>query len=195
MTLNRKRLLVVASALSLTMVAAGCSSTSSNSGTPSTPTAAAPFGAACSAIPAAVAAAAPGVAVADAAAQIPVLSTLTSLVTAAGLGETLNTTADLTVFAPTNDAFGKVDSTTLAALSADPKGALANVLKYHVVAGQISPDQLAGSHTTLEGKALTIAGSGEDFTVNGTAKIVCGNVKTKNATVYVIDGVLIPPTS
>lgn len=195
MTLNRKRLLVAAGALSLTMIATGCSSTSNNGGSPSTPVAAAPFGAACSAIPAAVAAAAPGVAVADAAAQIPVLSTLTSLVTAAGLGETLNTTADLTVFAPTNDAFGKVDATTLAALGADPKGALANVLKYHVVAGQISPAQLAGPHTTLEGKALTISGSGEDFTVNGTAKIVCGNVKTKNATVYVIDGVLIPPTS
>ena len=48
-------------------------------------------------------------------------------------------------------------------------------------------------HMTLEGQNITVTGSGESFTVNGTAQVVCGNVKTANATVYVIDGVLVPP--
>ena len=51
---------------------------------------------------------------------------------------------------------------------------------------------LAGDHTTLQGGTLTVAGSSEDFTVNGTGKVVCGNVQTSNATVYIIDGVLLP---
>jgi len=199
MPLTRKRLSVAAGALSLALAVSACSSTSTSSSTSSTPTtsaaAAGPFGPVCSAIPPAVAAVASTVPLATAASQIPALSTLVSLVTAAGLAETLNTTENLTVFAPTNDAFSAVPEATLAALSADPKGALANVLKYHVVAGELTPEQLPGSHVTLEGKSLTVAGSGEDFTVNGTAKVVCGNVKVKNAIVYVIDGVLIPPTS
>ena len=78
-------------------------------------------------------------------------------------------------------------------MTADPTGALANVLKYHVVAGQLTPAELPGMHKTLEGQDINVTGSGEDFTVNGTAKVVCGNVKTANATVYIIDGVLVPP--
>jgi uncharacterized surface protein with fasciclin (FAS1) repeats len=67
------------------------------------------------------------------------------------------------------------------------------VLTYHVVAGKISPDQLAGTHKTLEGDTLTIRGSGDSYTV-GTQKasIVCGNVPTANATVYIVDSVLMP---
>ncbi len=51
---------------------------------------------------------------------------------------------------------------------------------------------LAGEHKTLQGGTVTITGSGEDFTVNDSAKVVCGNVQTQNATVYIIDGVLLP---
>ncbi len=58
--------------------------------------------------------------------------------------------------------------------------------------GQLSPAELAGTHTTLQGSTLTVEGSGEDFTVNGTAQVVCGDVHTDNATVYIIDGVLLP---
>ena len=50
---------------------------------------------------------------------------------------------------------------------------------------------LAGDHKTLAGTTITVEGSGEDFTV-GKAKVVCGNVQTANATVYIIDGVLLP---
>ena len=130
--------------------------------------------------------------VATAASNNEALSTLVTAVGAAGLGETLNTTADLTVFAPTNDAFEALDKATLDAALADPKGLLTTVLTYHVVAGRLAPDQLAGTHETLQGGTIEVTGSGEDFTVNGTAKVVCGNVQTKNATVYIIDGVLLP---
>ena len=200
-TLRPTRTLIIATAVAA--LAVSLTACSKNSDTPapaaSTPpatTASGPFGAACSAIPAAVAAAAPTVPVATAASQIPALSTLVSLVGAAGLANTLNTTPNITVFAPTNDAFGKVDAATLQALQADPTGKLANVLKYHVFAGDLTPEILAGSHTMLNGGQITITGAGQTFTVatssNGTSNIVCGNVKTANARVYVIDTVLVP---
>jgi len=154
-----------------------------------------PFGVACAGVPASGSGSFQGMAldpVATAASNNEALSTLVTAVGAAGLGETLNTTDDLTVFAPTNDAFTALDPATLDAAMADPKGLLTTVLTYHVVPGRLSPDQLAGTHETLQGGTIEIAGSGEDFTVNGTAKVVCGNVQTKNATVYIIDGVLLP---
>ncbi|NQU36350.1 MAG: fasciclin domain-containing protein, partial [Actinobacteria bacterium] len=60
--------------------------------------------------------------------------------------------------------------------------------------GELTPAELPGKHTTLEGQDITVTGSGESFTINGTSQVVCGNVKTANATVYVIDGVLLPPS-
>lgn len=156
------------------------------------------FGPACSSLPASGSGSLSGMAadpVATAASNNPALSTLVSAITAAGLGDTLNTTDGLTVFAPTNDAFTAMDQPTLKAALADPKGLLTTVLTFHVVAGKLSPDQLAGAHKTLLGKDLTVTGSGEAFTVNGTAKIVCGNIQTKNAVVYLLDGVLLPPAT
>ena len=129
--------------------------------------------------------------VATAASNNPVLSTLVTAVGEAGLAETLNTTQDITVFAPTNDAFAAVPKETLDAAMKDPKGLLTKVLTNHVVAGKLSPDMLAGDHKTLAGTTITVEGSGEDFTVQ-EAKVVCGNVQTANATVYIIDGVLLP---
>jgi len=158
----------------------------------------APFGPACASVPASGAGSFEGMAadpVATAASNNPALKTLVTAVTAAGLGDTLNTAKDITVFAPADSAFAAMDQATLTAALADPKGLLTKVLTYHVVAGRLSPDMLAGTHTTLEGGTLTVAGSGEEFTVNGTAKVVCGNVQTANATVYIIDGVLLPPAS
>ena len=130
--------------------------------------------------------------VASAASANPALSTLVTAVKKAGLVDTLNSQKAITVFAPTNDAFGAIPPKTLKAVLAD-KQELTKVLTYHVVAGKISPDQLAGKHKTLEGDTLTISGSGDSYTV-GTQKasIVCGNVPTANATVYIIDSVLMP---
>ena len=62
-----------------------------------------------------------------------------------------------------------------------------------MVGQRLSPDKLAGEYETLNPKQrCTVEGSGEDFTVNGSAKVVCGNVQTANATVYIIDTVLLP---
>jgi uncharacterized surface protein with fasciclin (FAS1) repeats len=157
-----------------------------------------PFGAACSAVPADGAGSFDGMAtapVATAASNNPALETLVTAVTAAGLGDTLNSAQDITVFAPTNDAFAAMDKATLDAALADPEGLLTTVLTYHVVPGRLSPDALAGTHTTLQGGTLEVTGSGESFEVNGSATVVCGNVQTANATVYIIDGVLLPPAS
>lgn len=154
----------------------------------------APFGPGCAAVPADGAGSFSGMAkdpVATAASNNPVLSTLVTAVTEAGLGDTLNTTPDITVFAPTNDAFAAMDKATLDKAMADPKGLLTTVLTNHVVAGRLAPDQVAGEHETLAGTKITVEGSGEDFSV-GDAKVVCGNVQTANATVYIIDGVLLP---
>ncbi|CAN7299935.1 fasciclin domain-containing protein [Knoellia sp. LjRoot47] len=153
-----------------------------------------PFGAACDQVPASGAGSFDGMMtapVATAASANPLLSTLVSAVKSAGLVDTLNNAPEITVFAPTNDAFAAVPKATMDGAMADPKGLLTKVLTNHVVEGKISPDKLAGDHKTLGGGTITVAGSGEDFTV-GEAKVVCGNVQTANATVYLIDGVLLP---
>ncbi len=154
-----------------------------------------PFGEACSAVPADGAGSFAGMAevpVATAASANPLLSTLVTAVTAAGLVDTLNTAEDITVFAPTNDAFTALDPATLDAAMADPTGLLTQVLTYHVVPGRIAPDALIGTHPTLQGGEITIAAMGDIFDVN-SAHIICGNVQTANATVYIIDAVLLPP--
>ncbi|GAA4113344.1 fasciclin domain-containing protein [Knoellia locipacati] len=153
-----------------------------------------PFGAACSQVPATGAGSFDGMMtapVATAASANPLLSTLVTAVKSAGLVDTLNNAPEITVFAPTNDAFAAVPKATMDSAMADPKGLLTKVLTNHVVEGKIAPDKLAGEHKTLGGGTITVAGSGENFTV-GEAKVICGNVQTANATVYIIDGVLLP---
>jgi uncharacterized surface protein with fasciclin (FAS1) repeats len=129
--------------------------------------------------------------VATAASGNPLLSTLVSAVKQAGLVDSLNSADGITVFAPTNDAFNKIPATALKNVLADKK-TLTSILTYHVVAGKLTPAELAGSHKTLQGDDLTVSGSGENFTVSGTASVVCGNVQTANANVYIIDSVLMP---
>jgi len=130
--------------------------------------------------------------VATAASNNPLLTTLVTAVGAAGLGDTLNTTQDITVFAPVDSAFAKLPAADLKAALADPTGLLTKILTNHVVAGRIAPDKLAGEHKTLEGGTLKIEGSDEAFKVNGNSNIICGNVPTANATVYIVDTVLVP---
>ena len=153
------------------------------------------FGPGCASIPAAGAGSFDGMAtepVATAASANPLLKTLVAAVGQAGLGDTLTSADGITVFAPTDDAFAAIPKKDLDAVLADKK-TLTKILTYHVVPGQLTPDQLAGTHETLEGDDLTVDGSGEDFTVgSGGAKVLCGNIPTANATVYVIDSVLMP---
>ncbi|MGZ4629813.1 MAG: fasciclin domain-containing protein [Oryzihumus sp.] len=153
------------------------------------------FGASCAAVPKDGKGSFNGMAtdpVATAASNNPLLSTLVTAVKQAGLVDTLNSAQGITVFAPTNDAFGKLDKATLDKAMKDPKGLLTKVLTNHVVAGKLAPEQLAGTHKTLGGGSITVAGSGANFTVDGNAKVICGNVPTANATVYIIDNVLVP---
>ena len=136
--------------------------------------------------------------VATAASNNPVLTTLVAAVTAAGLGDTLNGADKLTVFAPTDCAFAKLDPATLKAALADPKGLLTTVLGFHVIAGQrLSAADLGKVKeiTTFTGEKLSVATSGSgEITVGGQAKVLVPDIQTKNATVYLIDTVMIPPS-
>jgi uncharacterized surface protein with fasciclin (FAS1) repeats len=175
--------------------AADGASPAGTSSSMSTDVAAQTFGDACSAVPKSGPGSFNGMAtapVASAASANPVLSTLVTAVQKAGLVDTLNSQKAITVFAPTNDAFSAIPPKTLKGVLAN-KQELTKILTYHVVAGKIAPDQLAGTHKTLEGGTLKIQGSGDSYTV-GTQKasVVCGNVPTANATVYIIDSVLMP---
>lgn len=154
-----------------------------------------PFGPACSTVPKTGAGSFDGMAqdpVATAASNNPALSTLVTAVKKAGLVDTLNNAENITVFAPTNDAFAKIPKATLDKVLSD-KAQLTKILTYHVVGQKLTPKDLEnGSFKTLEKSALTTSGSGESYTVNDSAKVVCGNVKTANANVYIIDSVLMP---
>ncbi|HET6635504.1 MAG TPA: fasciclin domain-containing protein, partial [Streptomyces sp.] len=130
--------------------------------------------------------------VATAASHNPALSTLVSAVKKAGLVDTLNNAENITVFAPTNDAFKKIPKDTLDAVLNDKKK-LTDILTYHVVGQKLTPKDLEnGEYKTLNGATLTTSGSGTSYKVNDTANVVCGNVQTKNATVYIVDSVLMP---
>jgi uncharacterized surface protein with fasciclin (FAS1) repeats len=162
-----------------------------------------PFGAACSSVPTDGEGSLTGMAddpVATAASNNPVLSTLVTAVQAANLVDTLNTTEDITVLAPANPAFEAVPADALNGLLADTPQ-LTAVLTHHVLPGRLTPDQLAGTHATLNNDEVTIEGSGTAFTLSADqtvvgsteASVICGNVQTANATVYIIDQVLAPP--
>jgi uncharacterized surface protein with fasciclin (FAS1) repeats len=129
--------------------------------------------------------------VATAASGNPLLSTLVTAVKKADLVDSLNSADGITVFAPTNDAFKAIPAATLNKVLADKK-TLTSILTYHVVQGKLTPADLAGTHKTLEGGSLTVSGSGQDFKVDGKASVICGNVQTANANVYIIDSVLMP---
>lgn len=102
-------------------------------------------------------------------------------------------TGQFTVFAPTDDAFGKVNPETIEKFKGDPK-LLTSVLNYHVIPGQIVPEDIVGEHKTVQGQPLTVTGSEESLRVND-AGVVCGGIRTANATVYLVDTVLTPPAA
>ncbi|MBJ8342512.1 fasciclin domain-containing protein [Antrihabitans sp. YC3-6] len=135
--------------------------------------------------------------VATAASNNPLLTTLVAAVSGqlnpgVNLVDTLNG-GEFTVFAPVDDAFKAVDPATIETLKTD-SALLTKILTYHVVPGQIAPDAIAGSQTTVEGQPVEVSGSGDALKVNG-ASVICGGVKTANATVYLIDQVLTPPAA
>lgn len=134
--------------------------------------------------------------VATAASNNPMLTTLTSALSGklnpqVNLVDTLNN-GQYTVFAPTNAAFDKLPAGTIDKLKTDA-AMLKSILTYHVVQGQTSPNKVDGTHPTLQGASLAVTGQGNELKVNG-AGLVCGGVHTANATVYMIDTVLMPPS-
>jgi len=134
--------------------------------------------------------------VGTAASSNPVLTTLVTAVNEANLVDTLNTAPALTVFAPTDCAFAALDPATLDAALADPTGLLTQVLGFHVVPGErLSSDDLATTPelTTFSGATLSVAAEGDDLTVGGQATVVVPDIQTANATVHLIDTVMIPP--
>lgn len=136
--------------------------------------------------------------VGTAASNNPVLTTLVTAVGEAGLVDTLNSAEALTVFAPTDCAFAALDPATLEAALADPEGLLTQVLGFHVVAGQrLSAADLAGvtELETFTGEMLPISVDGETVTVGGQASVVVPDISTANATVHLIDSVMLPPSA
>ncbi|MFC4137512.1 MULTISPECIES: fasciclin domain-containing protein [unclassified Microbacterium] len=214
--LNRRASLVAASLLAATALAlAGCSSSadSPSSESPKSAPSTAPsetmdpaadlVGPGCAAYAEQVPDGAGSVAgmaedpVATAASNNPLLTTLVAAVSGklnpkVDLVDTLNG-SEFTVFAPVDDAFKKIDPATIDTLKTDAGAdTLSKILTYHVVAGQISPEDIAGAHKTVEGGEVTVTGSGDSLKVND-ANVICGGVHTANATVYLIDSVLMPP--
>lgn len=200
----------------LALTAAACSSSpSSSASSPATSAPASPapassspaspgaatasdFGPGCASVPKTGAGSFTGMStapVATAASANPVLSTLVTAVKKAGLVDTLNSASGITVFAPDNAAFAKIPAATLNQVLAN-KAELTKILTYHVVAGRYTPSQLAAGTPlkTLEGATVTPALMGSTYEVN-SADVVCGNVQTANATVYIINTVLMPPSS
>ena len=129
--------------------------------------------------------------VVTAAAHNPLLSTLAADIKTTGLTADLNSMHAITVFAPANDAFAKLPSSAMTMMHSHTE--LAKILKYHVVNGSITPAELASGKplTTLEGSTLTPSKMGAVYEVNN-ADVICGNIHTANATVYIINKVLIP---
>jgi uncharacterized surface protein with fasciclin (FAS1) repeats len=207
--------LLAATALALT----ACSSTSGSTSESSAPAASAPaaspsqtmdpasdlVGPGCAAYAQQVPSGAGSVAgmaqdpVATAASNNPLLTTLVAAVSGklnakVNLVDTLNG-SQFTVFAPVDDAFKKIDPATIDTLKTDAGAdTLSKILTYHVVAGQISPKDIVGTHKTVEGGEVTVSGSGDSLKVND-ANVICGGVHTANATVYLIDSVLMPPAN
>ena len=135
--------------------------------------------------------------VAVAASNNPLLTTLTAALSGqlnpeVNLVDTLNG-GEFTVFAPTDEAFAKIDPATIEQLKTDTP-LLTSILTYHVVPGQATPSQVVGTHTTVQGADLTVTGHPAELKVN-VASVVCGGVQTANANVYLIDSVLMPPAA
>ncbi len=136
----------------------------------------------------------------------PIHRTLVAAVTQAGLVDTLNSAGPFTVFAPTDEAFGRVPAATRTALMTDAmKPALTKVLTYHVVPGRITAADIMArirssggraTYTTVAGEALTFTMMGDRVMITGmggsSAHVTQADVMQSNGVIHVIDGVLLP---
>lgn len=134
------------------------------------------------------------------------LSTLVAAVQAAGLVDTLKGKGPFTVFAPANDAFGKLPAGTVATLlKPENKGTLTAVLTYHVVAGKFDAKSVVAAIkkgngkaelTTVQGGKITAMLDGANVILmdekGGKSKVIIADVKASNGVVHVIDTVVMP---
>ncbi|MGV9798320.1 fasciclin domain-containing protein [Mycobacterium sp. NPDC003449] len=133
--------------------------------------------------------------VSAAAANNPLLTTLSAALSGGlnpdvNLVDTLNG-GEFTVFAPTDNAFAKLPSATVDSLKTD-SATLTKILTYHVVPNRAGPAGVVGTHKTAQGATVSVTGTPEALKVNN-ASVICGGADTANATVYMIDTVLMPP--
>jgi len=139
--------------------------------------------------------------VGSAAAGNPLLKTLVAAVTGGVnpdvdlLGALNDPQATYTVFAPVDEAFAAIPKKTLNTLAKEPQGTtLSSILTYHVLTERVEPTDLEGSYTTLNEEDLMVSGGPDTLEINGESSVICGGVQTANATVYLIDSVLTPPS-
>ena len=138
--------------------------------------------------------------VGTAASNNPLLTTLTQTVMASNLLDALNDpAAQYTVFAPANTAFEELEASSpgiTEQLLAEPEDKLTTVLTYHVIPQRYNAQGLvdAGSVPSVQGGMVEITGTPDAPLVNGN-EVLCGNIPTANATVFVIDSVLMPPAA
>lgn len=128
-------------------------------------------------------------------AKIPSLSTFYSAISG-GLNPEVNIVPVLengpyVVFAPSNDAFAKLDPAQLESLKTDP-AALTKLDYYHVFLGLLNPGDVAGQRPTQQGEELKVTGKDGDITVNDSSKVICGGISARDARIYIVDTVLDP---
>ena len=130
--------------------------------------------------------------IAQTAATTPELSTLSRLITQAGLADTLGAAGPYTVFAPDNEAFKAVPQATMDALAKDP-AQLKAVLSYHVVAGRVASAEVKnGPAKSVQGANLALSRAGSFVTVED-AVVTTPDVGASNGVVHIVDRVLMPP--
>lgn len=190
-----KRSIAAAGALSLSLFLGACSSGAAPSSVaPSTMAPAATSPAATTPAPMASAD------IVDTAVAAGDFATLAAALTAAGLVDTLKGPGPFTVFAPTDAAFAKLPAGTVDELLKEPKGALTDILKYHVVAGKVMAAdvvKLNGQKVkTVQGAELTVEVTGDKVALVDAAgnrvNVVTTDVMASNGVIHVIDGVLLP---
>lgn len=121
--------------------------------------------------------------------------TLVAAVQAAGLVDTLKGTGPFTVFAPTDAAFQALPAGTVETLLKDPKGALTQILLYHVVPGKVMAADVKDGLAlkTAAGITVTFKLDGQNVMIN-EAKLITTDIVAANGVIHVIDAVLMPPT-
>lgn len=199
-----KRSIVVVGAIGLTLFLGACTTETGGMGTAPAPTTSAPMATAGSptatSSPTATAAAGEQDIV-DTAVEAGDFTTLAAALQAAGLVETLKGPGPFTVFAPTDDAFAKLPAGTVEQLLQEPQGRLSEILKYHVVSGEVPAADVVGLDgqqvETVQGAEFTVEVEGDAVVLVDSAgtriNVVTTDVQASNGVIHVIDGVLMPP--